>query len=146
MIFSRFLNLTPRQLVRREIQSGQFRINEDLSLSANNGKDETDVDNDEMENNLAMVGAVPGAVDQISVSYMDYLQDAQVNIENARNLTQCWLFKYDGLNPSINFLNEQKLFLPVSETVEEQTLCLLTNFVTDSDLVTLEQLGKGIKF
>lgn len=82
---SRFLNLTPRLLVKRQSQVGHFRINEDLSLSATDGDEEQErqIDEDALENDLALVGAVPGALDQIPFSYMDYLEDARINIASS---------------------------------------------------------------
>ena len=66
--------------------------------------DEREVeDNDELENELAMVGAAPGAIDQIETSYMDYLEDAKYTIDNAELATDCWLYKYDGLDPGKTF-------------------------------------------
>ena len=46
-----------------------------------------------------MVGAAPGAIDQIETSYMDYLEDAKFTIDDAEMATACWLYKYDGLDP-----------------------------------------------
>ena len=57
------------------------------------------LDTDELENELAMVGAAPGAIDQIETSYMDYLEDAKFTIDDAEMATSCWLYKYDGLDP-----------------------------------------------
>jgi len=133
--------------VKRQSKSAQFRINEDLSLSATDAEDMDGNGNEEdIENDLALVGAVPGAVDQIPFSYMDYLEDARLNILSSRELTDCWLFDYDGINPSVNFFNDMKLLQPVSGHVAEKTQEIFTNFLgsDSSELVTLDQLGINI--
>lgn len=132
-------------MVKRQSQSAQFRINEDLSLSAT---DDEDIDGTlqeevDMEDDLAQVGAVPGAVDQIPFSYMDYLEDARATIASSRQQTAAWLFDYDGINPSVNFFAEMKLLQPVPEHVAEKTQEIFMDFLASesSELVTLDQLG-----
>ena len=68
-----------------------------------------------------MVGAAPGAIDQIETSYMDYLEDAKYTIDDAELATDCWLYKYDGLDPGkssqgFSWHNGSKLILLVIKT------------------------------
>lgn len=51
-----------------------FRITEDLFLSADEVAEVDEVNEELVATDLALVGAVPGAVDQIPFSYMDYLE------------------------------------------------------------------------
>ena len=52
----------------------------------------------------------------------DYLEDAQIRIEEANYAISSWLYKYDGLNPSPNFFEETKnLLSPVPKIVEQKT-------------------------
>ena len=99
-----------------------------------------------MENDLALVGAVPGAIDQIPFSYMDYLEDSRASIISSLDMTSSWLFKYDGINPNVNFLNELKPIEPVTDHVKEKTEEMFLDFLANenSELVTLDALGISV--
>ena len=73
MVFSadKFLNLTPKMLIKRQQKNEVFRINEDLSFAAGDGSSKMNKeDEEELEEDLLMFGAAPGAIDQIETSYM----------------------------------------------------------------------------
>ena len=99
-----------------------------------------------MENDLALVGAVPGAIDQIPFSYMDYLEDSRNSILSSLDMTSCWLFNYDGINPGVNFLNELKPIESVVDHVQEKTEEMFLDFLAseNSELVTLDALGINV--
>ena len=59
---------------------------------------------------------------QFKQNIKDYLEDAQIRIEEANYAISSWLYKYDGLNPSPNFFEETKnLLSPVPKIVEQKT-------------------------
>ena len=67
----KFLNLTPKMLIKRQQKNEVFRINEDLSFAAGDGSSKMNKeDEEELEEDLLMFGAAPGAIDQIETSYM----------------------------------------------------------------------------
>ena len=73
LVFSadKFLNLTPKMLIKRQQKNEVFRINEDLSFAAGDGSSKMNKeDEEELEEDLLMFGAAPGAIDQIETSYM----------------------------------------------------------------------------
>jgi len=155
LVFSadKFLNLTPKMLIKRQQKNEVFRINEDLSFAAGDGSSKMNKeDEEELEEDLLMFGAAPGAIDQIETSYMDYLEDAQIRIEEANYAISSWLYKYDGLNPSPNFFEETKnLLSPVPKIVEQKTKPLLEKFLAENSIegdegvpMSLEQLGISI--
>ena len=99
-----------------------------------------------------------GAIDQIETSYMDYLEDAKLTIDEAEAATACWLYQYDGLDPAPTFFEDaKKLMTPVSAHLAQKTLPMLKQFAeehidgdietsnADSDqLMSLEQLGISV--
>ena len=70
----RFLNLTPKESFKPKKSATNFRITEDLFLSADETAEIDEADEELVATDLARVGAVPGAIDQIPFSYMDYLE------------------------------------------------------------------------
>ena len=75
-----------------------------------------------------MVGAAPGAIDQIETSYMDYLEDAKYTIDDAELATDCWLYKYDGLDPG------KSLFDFLSIMVSKLVLLVAITFFCDGTM------------
>ena len=58
-------------LIKRQQKNEVFRINEDLSFAAGDGSSKMNKeDEEELEEDLLMFGAAPGAIDQIETSYM----------------------------------------------------------------------------
>ena len=77
---------------------------------------------------------------------MDYLEDSRNSILSSLDMTSCWLFNYDGINPGVNFLNELKPIESVVDHVQEKTEEMFLDFLAseNSELVTLDALGINV--
>ena len=81
----RFLNLTPKECFKQKKSAINFRITEDLFLSADETAEIDEANEELVATDLALVGAVPGAVDQIPFSYMDYLEGTFARCKTTEN-------------------------------------------------------------
>ncbi|CAG5095536.1 Oidioi.mRNA.OKI2018_I69.XSR.g14228.t2.cds [Oikopleura dioica] len=139
----KFLNLTPKESFKGKNSGTNFRITEDLFLSADETAEIDEADEELVATDLALVGAVPGAIDQIPFSYMDYLEDASARIAESRLSCATWLYDYDGIDPPPNFISENTdLFTPLHGLVATRTHEALVNFdIENNDLPSLDELG-----
>lgn len=139
----KFLNLTPKECFKQNKSAMNFRITEDLFLSADEVAEVDEVNEELVATDLALVGAVPGAVDQIPFSYMDYLEDASAGIAESRAACANWLYKYDGCDPPASFISENaELFTPLTGLLAARTEETFAKFDFESaDLPSLDELG-----
>ena len=120
---------------------------------------ESDKITEDLENDLSMIGAAPGAINQIETSYMvrlfyknfiehlqkfyknftkriqDYLEDANLRINESAYAVSAWVYAYDGLSPGPNFFEEnikKSIMKPASEAVAQRTLPVLQKFLEEN--------------